>query len=70
MDAELSMTTIKVKGMTCGGCAASVRRAIAEADPKATFDVDLKGQAVHVQGDRDVPVIRAAIVRAGYQVVD
>ena len=64
------MTTIKVKGMTGGGCAASVRRAIAEADPHATFDVDLKGQAVHVQGDRDQPVTRAAIMRASYQVVD
>ncbi len=63
------MTTIKVKGMTCGGCAASVTRAITAADPGAKFEVDLKGHAVHVHGDRDNGAIKSAIERAGYEVV-
>ena len=62
------MTTIRVKGMKCGGCAASVTRAISLADPAAKFEVDLKGQAVHVQGDRDVQAIQLAIERAGYEI--
>ena len=62
------MTTIKVKGMKCGGCAASVTRAISLADPEATFEVDLKGQAVHVLGGRDVQAIKFAIERAGYDI--
>ena len=64
------MTTIKVKGMKCGGCAASVTRAIRLADPAAKFEVDLKGQAVHVHGDREEQAIKAAIERAGYEVTE
>lgn len=63
------MITIKVEGMKCGGRAASVKRAIAAADPDAVVDVDLKGHAVHVQSDRDAATIRSAIARAGYKVV-
>ena len=62
------MTIIKVKGMKCGGCAASVTRAISLADPAAKFEVDLKGQAVHVHGDRDERAIKSAIERAGYEI--
>jgi copper chaperone len=64
------MTTIKVNGMTCGGCAASVSRAIAAADPGAKVEVDLKGHAVHVEGERDQQAIKSAIQQAGYEVVD
>lgn len=63
------MTTIKVRGMTCGGCAASVTRAIRAADPGAKFEVDLEGHAVHVHGDRDNGPIKSAIEQAGYEVV-
>ncbi|WP_236611950.1 cation transporter [Phenylobacterium zucineum] len=35
--------------MTCGGCAAAIKRAIARVDPGAAVDVDLKGGQVHVQ---------------------
>jgi copper chaperone len=62
------MTTIKVKGMKCGGCAASVTRAISLADPGAKFEVDLKGDAVHLQGDCDEQAIKVAIERAGYEI--
>jgi copper chaperone len=64
-----TINTIKVKGMTCGGCAASITRAIRTADPGAKFEVDLKGHAVHVHGDRDEATIKSAIERAGYEVV-
>jgi len=63
------MTTLKVKGMTCGGCAAAIKRAIARVDPAAAVDVDLKGGQVHVQSARDAATLRSAIETAGYQVV-
>lgn len=62
------VTTIKVNGMKCGGCAASVTRAIEIAAPGARFEVDLKGHAVHVHGDHDEQAIKSAIERAGYEV--
>ena len=58
------MTTIKVNGMKCGGCVASVTRAIRLADPAVRFEVDLKCQAVHVQGNRDEQAFKSAIERA------
>ncbi len=64
------MTTLKVKGMTCGGCAAAIKRAIARVDPGAAVDVDLKGGQVHVQSGRDAATLRSAIETAGYQVVN
>ena len=35
------MYELKVDGMTCGGCAASVKRALQALDAKANVDVDL-----------------------------
>ena len=63
------MTTIKVNGMPCGGCAASVTRAIIAADPSAKVEVDIKGHAVPVQGERDQQAIKSAVQQAGYEVL-
>lgn len=59
--------TYRVTGMTCGGCAASVERAIKAAVPGASVSVDLEKKAVTVDGaaaadDR----IRQAVEGAGF----
>ncbi|MGE5506380.1 MAG: heavy-metal-associated domain-containing protein [Actinomycetota bacterium] len=51
--------TYSVKGMTCGGCAGSVERAIKEAAPGAKVTVDLAKAAVTVDGATDAQVEKA-----------
>jgi copper chaperone len=62
------MTQIKVNGMSCGGCAAAIKRAISAIDPAAHVEVDLQGKEVRVDGERDTAAVRAAIQSAGYEV--
>ncbi|NEX91223.1 heavy-metal-associated domain-containing protein [Caulobacter sp. 17J65-9] len=62
------MAPITVEGMTCGGCAAAVRKAIASVAPAAHVEVDLASRQVRVDGDVDEQSIKAAICGAGYQV--
>ncbi len=61
------MVTFKVQDMTCGGCAASIRRVVKTIDAAAAIDVDLPDHLVRI----DVPESRAeavasAIRDAGY----
>jgi copper chaperone len=48
-----------VKGMTCGGCAGSVERAIKEAAPGAKVTVDLAAARITVEGATDDQVAKA-----------
>ena len=64
--------TLKVKGMTCGGCVSAVTRVLKELDGVARADVSLaEGEArieyepARLQRDR----LEAAIEDAGYEVV-
>ncbi len=59
---------ITVKGMTCGGCAAAVKRAVQASAPDAEVQVDLRTGRVSVAGKAEHAKIAAAIVRAGYAV--
>lgn len=64
------MLTLKVDGMTCGGCAQSVTRAV-EAVPRVERAlVDLKAGEVTVEGSADERTVRQAIEKAGYDVHD
>ncbi len=62
--------TYRVDGMTCGGCAASVERAIKAAVPGASVSVDLGKKAVTVDGATDEATddgrIRQAVEAAGF----
>ena len=55
----------KVLGMTCGGCAAGVERAIKAAAPDAVVRIDLKAAEVCVEG-ADEAVVAAAVDGAGF----
>lgn len=58
--------TYSVKGMTCGGCAGSVNRAVSAAAPGAAVEVDLEAASVRVDGEHDPERIKDAIEGAGF----
>ena len=60
----------KVLGMTCGGCASSVTKAIQAASPEAAVDVDLEANEVNVEGPGgiiDDATIKQAVESAGFE---
>ena len=62
--------TYRVSGMTCGGCAISVRRAVEELDGVESAFVDLKSEWANIFFDDtfvDPRRLAQAIVAAGYQ---
>ena len=62
-------SVIKVKGMTCGGCVASVERVLRALDGVDKVDVSLERGEATVQyepGRVDVSKLRAAIEDAGF----
>ncbi len=60
------MVDFVVDGMTCGGCAASVTRAIQAVVPQATVEVDLATKKVSVQPAAEESVVRQAVEDAGF----
>ncbi len=60
------MKTYKVSGMTCGGCARSVEKAIKTLAPAAQVAVDLDGGKVSVDGVADDGLVAKAIDDAGF----
>jgi len=63
--------TLKVKGMTCGGCVASVQRVLHELDGVSRADVSLaQGEArIDYEPSRLQPSdLEAAIEDAGYEI--
>lgn len=66
---EADMVELMVEGMTCGGCAASVTRALQRLDGTARVDVRLEEKLVRVESNADIEQIRAAIGDAGFDVM-
>lgn len=63
------MVEFRVSGMTCGGCAASVTRAIKSDFPSATIDVNVAEQTVKVDGADDAAGVARLIEGAGFPVL-
>mgnify|MGYP003346373559 FL=1 len=63
------MYELKVEGMTCGGCAASVKRALQGLDANAGVDVDLASKLVKVDTAAPLDAVKNAIEDAGYDVL-
>lgn len=59
---------LKVSGMTCGGCAKSVTRAVEALPSVERALVDLKAGEVTVEGAADERAVRQAIEDAGFEV--
>ena len=64
------MTTIKVQGMKCPHCAGSTKKALEAIDGISNAEVNLDTGEVTFEGSADMEAIKAAISKAGFQVVD
>jgi copper chaperone len=64
------MYELKVDGMTCGGCAASVKRALQALDTNAQVEVDLPSKTVKVDTSAQLDAVKSAVEDAGYDVLD
>ena len=62
------MYELQVEGMTCGGCANSVRRTIQTIDGKATVEVDLASKTVRIDTAADIEAVKLAVTGAGFPV--
>lgn len=56
----------KVEGMTCGGCVASVTKAIQRALPQVKVDVTLESGSVRVAGEHEESDVKQAVEDAGF----
>ncbi|KKF02355.1 heavy-metal-associated domain-containing protein [Mycolicibacterium obuense] len=65
----MSTTTIAVEGMTCAGCASSVRAELSHLPGVSDVSIDLAGGTVTIASIRpvDPDAVRAAVEEAGYQ---
>ena len=59
-------TTYRVTGMTCGGCARSIERALDRAVPGVAVTVSHEDDAVTLNGAHDAAAVKAAIEAAGF----
>ena len=55
-----------VLGMSCGGCAKAVTKAITDAAPTATVTVNLDAKTVTVDG-ADATIVKQAVQEAGFE---
>ena len=56
----------KVEGMTCGGCASSIEKAIKDAAPSAEVAIDVAAKEVVVDGVDDDELIKTVVEDAGF----
>jgi copper chaperone len=62
------MYELRVDGMTCSGCANSVKKAVQMVDGNADVNVDLVSKTVSVKSDAALDKVKSAIDGAGYTV--
>ncbi|MCW3480396.1 heavy-metal-associated domain-containing protein [Neisseriaceae bacterium JH1-16] len=66
----MSQVELKVDGMTCGGCVASVKKALSAVSGVQAVEVDLASGRVEVEGEAlDKQALDAAVEAAGFDVV-
>ena len=66
----METTELRVNGMTCSSCVASVTKALARVTGVRWVQVDLRSGTVRVTGDHtkpQVPAMLAALSDAGYE---
>ena len=62
------MYELQVNGMSCGGCANSVKRSVQAVDSSAKVDVHLPTKTVRVTTTASLEAVRTAVTEAGYPV--
>jgi copper chaperone len=66
---EKTMTTVKINGMSCQHCVASVTQAIHDISGVSQVSVDLdKGEATY-EGDVSEQDVKDAIIKVGFEAV-
>ena len=68
----METVTLKIDGMTCGGCVASVERVLKAVPGVTATKVQLRPGLAEVSFDparTGVPALRAAVEAAGYDIV-
>lgn len=68
LERESAMITLDVEGMTCEGCARSVKAAVTRVDPTAEVAVDLAAGRVTIEAATPPAAFERAIEAAGYDV--
>ena len=64
------MATVKIKGMSCQHCVASTTKALEGLTGVSSVQVDLdRGEACY-EGDVDPQVVKKAIEKIGFEVVE
>lgn len=64
------MATVKVQGMKCQHCAGSTKKALEGIDGISNAEVNLDKAEVTFDGSADMELIKAAVSKAGFKVVD
>ncbi len=60
------LKTYKVEGMTCCGCASAVEKALQEALPGATIDVNVAVNEVTIEPAGDDDLVKNVVEDAGF----
>jgi copper chaperone len=63
------MLSLKVSGMTCGGCINAVTRAVQSQDPQAKVQADLATQTVNLETRLSAEQASQLITDAGFPVL-
>lgn len=66
----MTVTTYTVQGMTCDHCVRSVTEEIGEVAGVSSVEVSLEDKAAVVSGDADPDAVKAAVVEAGFEVIE
>lgn len=62
------MARFEVEGMSCGGCAARIARALTQVDAQARIEIDRPARVVSVESrSASAEALAAAIRAAGYE---
>lgn len=57
---------LKIEGMTCGGCAKSVTKAIQSVDPNARIETNPAARTVKVETSASQSALKQVLEEAGY----
>jgi len=60
------LKTYRVEGMTCCGCSSAVEKALKEALPGATIDVNVAANEVSIDPSNDDDLVKNVVEDAGF----
>lgn len=67
---EMTMMTVKIKGMSCQHCVASVTKALTALEGISNVKVDLQKGTATFNGTADRKTLQQAIEKIGFELID